>query len=80
MTNQITRIEIFEGKEKDERGKEHNIKRETCLDCGEIISLEHRGCCGYILNGSSRKHICKGSKPETKKGLGVGWVKSLNTH
>jgi hypothetical protein len=41
----------FAGVERDHAGKDHNISRTTCAECGAVLSQFHHGCCGFSSSG-----------------------------
>lgn len=57
----IPEITSFSGRWIDDKGKAHNIIRETCNICGEILSEFHYCCCEYQCTGFRKheKHQCK---------------------
>ena len=54
-------INRFEGIEIDKVGKRHEIRRDTCSNCGETLTLLHFNCCDHNIRGflSNGEHKCE---------------------
>ncbi len=50
----------------DKDGKEHRGRKETCFDCGAVLSTLHHGCCGHAASGSLQmgRHECPDARYE----------------